>query len=189
MAGLRPLQILIWKNWIIHKRHYIWSIFELLLPLLCSFILVCIASIIPASVDFRSQDTDSSGVKHVNVTIYSPYNLQEYYKTIRKKDTFLFAPNNSATRELMENVFKEKELRVLGFESEEQLETFVTTDDDVIGAAIFLDFDESSTVLKYKLRISEYYGFKTEQTYYISSQKGPRIYKVFFLYISRLILH
>lgn len=51
-SSWNKLQLLLWKNWTIQKRHYIQTIFEILIPVLCCSMLILVRGLVdPEKVD------------------------------------------------------------------------------------------------------------------------------------------
>lgn len=64
-------QLLLWKNWTIQKRHYIQTIFEILIPVLCCSMLILVRGLV-----------DPEIIDHP--TVFSP--LQANYLVIPEYD-------------------------------------------------------------------------------------------------------
>ena len=57
-------KLLFWKNWVIQKRHYIQTIFEILIPVLACSILILIRGLVdpekfPEATKFNPMPTDN----------------------------------------------------------------------------------------------------------------------------------
>ncbi|XP_067138203.1 LOW QUALITY PROTEIN: phospholipid-transporting ATPase ABCA3-like [Centruroides vittatus] len=174
MGCFRSLQALLWKSWIIHRRHFIWTIIELILPLLCSFTLVYIAS----KISFAPQNPDSD---HKDVTVYNGYNLKRYL--FLPNGEFLYTPNEPNVSELLQYALRNGffyKIKLKGFNSEEDMEAYAKVTERILGAAVFEEYDKESLLFKYKLRLPNKFTFETDKTYYISSQSGPRLHKDYY---------
>jgi len=76
MAHLRHFLALLWKNWLIKKRNYISSIFELLLPILFTLIMIAIYNQFDTNIASDSQFTDPGLTKKVYPLHSVPYRLK-----------------------------------------------------------------------------------------------------------------
>lgn len=59
MESLRQLRLLLWKNWLVQRRQPIWTVFELVLPVILTVVLVVVR---------QTVETDRR-----NTTIFDPY--------------------------------------------------------------------------------------------------------------------
>lgn len=51
-SSWNKFQLLLWKNWTIQKRHYIQTLFEILIPVLCCSMLILVRGLVdPEMVD------------------------------------------------------------------------------------------------------------------------------------------
>lgn len=66
-------KLLLWKNWVIQKRHYVQTVFEIMIPVLACSLLILVRGLVNPStyskpVTFDSLNVSSiAGIRYVNV--------------------------------------------------------------------------------------------------------------------------
>lgn len=99
MAYLKQLRLVLWKNSLIRKRHWVLTLFEILLPILL-FILVSYS---------RSKISGIAKQEIVDPTYSEPIHMSEkgeiYYTVIDISSTlFFYCPSNNFTDELIQRL-------------------------------------------------------------------------------------
>lgn len=78
--ALKQFRVLMWKCYIIRKRHWMTTLFEFIFSLLANILMVCVVNNINHKIHPSQSSTNTSFVKHVwiNETIWPEpqYNLQ-----------------------------------------------------------------------------------------------------------------
>lgn len=91
---LRKFRLMLWKNILVRRRHWILTLFEFLLPVLLFVLLVFI----------RTQTGGTLGTEYItDATIYDP-DPERYIVGQINFHKIAYTPNNSFTYELMEKV-------------------------------------------------------------------------------------
>lgn len=90
---LRKLGLVVWKNLLLRKRHWIVTSFEIVIPI----VLFIVAAVIRFMI--------TSSIVIINPAEYFPVRYEYMLKQYLKYDSsLLYAPNNSFTRYIMDNV-------------------------------------------------------------------------------------
>lgn len=117
---LNQFNILLWKCYLLKKRHYIATFFEFFLPLLTSIIMVItVSSFGPGKASTGKNDTGyqkgpviyNDSVFDLNVNLNLLVGLKE---TLKLDVNYLLAPNSTCTERFMEEFKKELNSRVIG---------------------------------------------------------------------------
>ncbi|XP_050295915.1 phospholipid-transporting ATPase ABCA3-like isoform X2 [Anthonomus grandis grandis] len=152
------LKVVLWKNWIIRKRHWILTLFESFVPVLL-FILVAYG---------RSNITSLSKKHVVNVTenekipiLYeqNPFNLAETY--------FLYTPDNPYFNDIMHRVQEKFQFinnYKLGFGNENQLLNFYNNNNNHTVLAVVFNSKAGNKKLDYSILFNRPY-LKTSEPY------------------------
>uniref|UniRef100_A0A665VH46 ABC transporter domain-containing protein n=1 Tax=Echeneis naucrates TaxID=173247 RepID=A0A665VH46_ECHNA len=144
MAIMRQFGLLVWKNYVQQKRQILVTLVEILLPLLFSCILIVLRQKVP----FKD---------YPNATVYESYSVDLLPKKFLREFQLAYVPGNSSVvRQVAEDV------RVRGFETEEQFEEYVRNDPlsgNLLAAVVFehhFSHDDEPLPLKvsYHLRFS-----------------------------------
>ena len=108
LLTLRQFYALIWKDWVIHKRHYVWTTLEMCIP-----VLVCVMAII--------SNTHQGKPKLESERTFEPDDFDRIYGDLNPtRFRLLVAPNNSFTRALVQRV-DDGALRIEIVDSEQKL--------------------------------------------------------------------
>ncbi len=95
-SGLQKFGLLLWKNYVLQKRHKIQTIVELVVPLFFTAVLVGIRGIV-----------SSDQIKEP--TIFVPFDVNNYQNTSVPGGCFiLYAPKNPLTEELINHIIETK---------------------------------------------------------------------------------
>ncbi|CAL8072882.1 unnamed protein product [Orchesella dallaii] len=192
--SIKKFGLLLWKNYILQKRHKVQTAVEIILPLFFTVILVAIRGIV------ESETKD--------VSIYPEFNPQNPDGTVIWRGTYiLYAPNTPAVNKLME--FVETDFKTVqnasytfvGYETEQALVTdyeqnkypyasgpVVTKNrNPVLAAVVFRKYEEGDPDVNYAIRFpaskhnnteTQAFGLKprwmTELLYSVFSVPGPR---------------
>lgn len=88
----RQFYALIWKDFVVHKRHYIWTLLEITIP-----VLVCAMAIL--------SNTHQGKPKLENERIFDPDDYERIYGDLNPaRHKLLVAPNSSFTRALIDQI-------------------------------------------------------------------------------------
>lgn len=128
-------QLLLWKNWTIQKRHYIQTIFEILIPVLCCSMLILVRGLV-----------DPEIIDHP--TVFSP--LQANYLVIPEITTppvipkIAYSPKNEVLEALLQDAIDNhlrthNELAIEGYPSSRDLEGLLIQQNYFVG----VEFDDS----------------------------------------------
>ncbi|PVD25013.1 hypothetical protein C0Q70_15510 [Pomacea canaliculata] len=113
MAFFRQLGLMMWKNWLLHRRKPCTFIFEIILPVLFAILILAMRGLVkPKTVN--------------NNTFYSPQSLHNT-SFLSHDITIGFVPNYTVTNKIMEDVvtmFNNRTMTSMGFNSEEDLLSF-----------------------------------------------------------------
>lgn len=99
---LRKLGLVIWKNLVLRKRHWIVTSFEIVIPVVLFILAAVIRSLI------RSSDVNLTPAQYFHVE--DEESLRLYLKFY--DSSLLYAPNNSFTRYIMDDVTYGEDLSV-----------------------------------------------------------------------------
>ncbi|XP_023244224.1 ATP-binding cassette sub-family A member 3-like, partial [Centruroides sculpturatus] len=166
MGGVcRPLLTLIWKDWRFHRRHYILTFFEFILPLCIPAWLTYDSSTLRAFNLFKYNGSiNSENILHKHEIFYEPYDLNPYNWPY----DLYYAPNTSSCTKFVKDAFSNPYSMFKGFETEDDLEKYLRYKNELhmfrIQAVIFSECDPNSKVLKYKVR-SCCTNFRTNMLY------------------------
>ncbi|PNF40610.1 ATP-binding cassette sub-family A member 3 [Cryptotermes secundus] len=154
MGLLKKLWLVLWKNLIIRRRHWILTSIEIVIPVLL-FIVVAVV---------RSEIGPSDDVLHP-MQYYDIWTedtiIEQSMTSLSDTSLLLYAPHNNFTKRMMTVVSSRlKKQGSLGFESEDELINYYESLNDThrdIYAVIFegLPTDGDPGHLKYKIRLSD----------------------------------
>ncbi|XP_042898603.1 phospholipid-transporting ATPase ABCA3 isoform X2 [Parasteatoda tepidariorum] len=190
--GFHQFVILLYKGLLLRKRHYIYTVFELVIPVLLACILPIILSETssPSSQNYDWEEMPKS--RHVNATFYSPFSP---YKSKQIKNYTLelvYAPSNDVIDNFMKSVVERftvnanysGNITLHSENSEKDLESYclykrsVNKQISLIGTVFnnfALDLKQFPDSLDYKIR----YGFKDFESTFNNDLKyrvnGPHI--------------
>ncbi|XP_044746947.1 phospholipid-transporting ATPase ABCA1-like isoform X2 [Coccinella septempunctata] len=153
MAHLKQLRLVLWKNSLIRKRHWVLTLFEILLPILL-FILVSYS---------RSKISGIAKQEIVDPTYSEPIHLSEkgeiYYTVIDISSTlFFYAPSNNLTDELIRRLQIKLQVHsneIISFSSKEELLKEFSKVNQTLIAIIFNSNDVKK--LDYDIRFYDQY--------------------------------
>jgi len=191
---LKQLTILLWKSWIMRKRHYISTIFELIFPLVLTIIVVAIQSNATSGLSSknskhgseynRESNEDSIWEGPIFYDIGVNYTINNIFK--RYSTTIYYAPKNSMTNQIMDylKISQNTKLTIEGFIDEPTLEANLTTQSadqgygtDIIGVVFVLDnYQPNNYNFKYKIRLSRY-SMHVDKLFPIKTNSRPTSYK------------
>ncbi|XP_037302966.1 LOW QUALITY PROTEIN: phospholipid-transporting ATPase ABCA1 [Manduca sexta] len=124
MSSINKLKLLLWKNFVVQKRHKWQTLFEILSPVILSIFLICIRCLVaPKSLAMQSYPP------------FSPtyFNISELNGEYRSDMTLAFSPENSLTRKAVANTF-----------------SIIADDNFGILAAIFVDMNSQHRPIGFK---------------------------------------
>jgi ATP-binding cassette subfamily A (ABC1) protein 3 len=172
---LKQLLILLWKSWIMRKRHWISTIFELIFPLVLSILVVGIHSNATKGANSISERTSDVTKGPIYYNITKTYQINDIFDNFQT--TIYYAPKNSTTDEIMNYLresqlhtsnnkyFGNKTLTIVPFENEAELEANLTTESainryfSVIGVVFDLNElnknEPNNRHLKYTIRLND----------------------------------
>uniref|UniRef100_T1JGM6 ABC transporter domain-containing protein n=1 Tax=Strigamia maritima TaxID=126957 RepID=T1JGM6_STRMM len=177
MSCLNQLGLILWKNWLFRRRHYVMTGLEIILPALFAIAIYLMR---------WSGGPVSSSVYHANFTEYKPFDLTDDPDTIkfysRIQNYLLFYPNTSAALDLLTyvNNYTETHLIFEGVGSESDIDSTTLNWDSrdekyIFGAVVFEGLNERGDIfdnkLKYKIRLDSYWF--TDEMEVIQVFKGP----------------
>lgn len=110
MANLSQIKLLLWKNWLITRRKWILTLAEVLLPCFFMILLMGIRTIISAD-------------KYSNITTWPTCNITNS-PSGSKQIEVSFSPNNSFTRQIMNQISKDYPIIYKGFQTEEEMVSY-----------------------------------------------------------------
>ncbi|XP_053685902.1 phospholipid-transporting ATPase ABCA3-like [Sabethes cyaneus] len=126
-SGWEKFVLLLWKNWIIAKRHYFQTFFEIAIPIVASTLLILIRGL----VDARHYKEDF---------IYSPLRLDRvaHLSDIQPPITFTigFSPTNAILERIVANSVQyldEPTLNVMAFDNATAMENFLQNNNFIAG--------------------------------------------------------
>ncbi|ODN05472.1 ATP-binding cassette sub-family A member 3, partial [Orchesella cincta] len=195
--SLKKFGLLLWKNYILQKRHKVQTAVEIILPLFFTLILVAIRGIVTSETK--------------EISLYPEFNPQNPNGTVVWRGRYiLYAPNTTHVIELMDSVeaeFKavQKNYTFVGYESESDLVTDYTNNqyeytnyvgpadrrdinrNPVLAAVVFRKYEKDDPDINYAIRFpaskhnsteTQAFGLKprwmTELLYSVFSVPGPR---------------
>ncbi|XP_018325058.1 retinal-specific ATP-binding cassette transporter [Agrilus planipennis] len=170
---LHKMRLLLWKNWLLRKRHPFVSLCEFVIPVL-TFVLIA----------YTRSKIQTFGKQYVNTSTYmEPISTSDFYNSKFKltDGKLLFTPKTKFTSDLMEEVQLKLNVRnsdLLGFNSELDLLIYYenTAKNYTIMAVVFnlAEANEIPTFLNYKIRPhEESVTWYTDQLYYNFPQYIP----------------
>ncbi|XP_071958195.1 phospholipid-transporting ATPase ABCA3-like [Antedon mediterranea] len=189
---LRQFKLLLWKNWLLQIRRPVGTVFEIILPLLFTALLLlakgltnstdnCFSTFSPgysddAILSLFTQDTLA------NISSFDDPNLCETY-SCRKLTYF---PQNELTYAIMSTTAAliQVPLSNRSFTSEAEMATAAAEDEDAFYGAVVFEFDGATTELpknmEYSIRLSHNLvddeTWNTELIYPAFEEPGPRDY-------------
>lgn len=107
---MRQFFVLLWKCWLIRRQHYVWTVFEIFLP-----IVIASAALIAHG--------DKGGASIEDPIRYKPVHIG---KQLRSYYTMLYTPVNDFTNNLMSRLSESVECR--GVETEEELDAIIRSE-------------------------------------------------------------
>ncbi|XP_045460948.1 ATP-binding cassette sub-family A member 2-like isoform X2 [Harmonia axyridis] len=167
MAHLKQLRLVLWKNSLIRKRHWVLTLFEILLPVLL-FILVSYS---------RSKISGIAKQEITEPTYSQPIHLSErgeiQYTVIDISSTlFFYAPSNNFTDELIKRLQEKLQVHsneIFNFSSKEHLLKEFSKVNQSLVAIIFNSNDVKK--LDYDIRFyNEYIRGETSELYFSDPQ-------------------
>lgn len=115
---LNQFNILLWKCYLLKKRHYIATFFEFFLPLLTSIIMVItVSSFGPGKAKTKSDTGYQKGPVIYNESVFDlnlNLNLLVGLKAMKFEVNYLLAPNTTCTESIMQEFERELKNRVIG---------------------------------------------------------------------------
>ncbi|KAL7011779.1 hypothetical protein ACKWTF_014449 [Chironomus riparius] len=164
---MRKFKLLMWKNWILIKRHPISATIELLFSILVIVIFTIVKNEVPKEEvpTFLSQELKLSqspciyGSKHISA--------------------FGYAPSNEFNDRLMNSVSKNFEKKFVGFKDEDELSNWIKKQAELVAGVIFETSASSPpNHLQYTIRmpndISIDRKWHTDKIYHHQATKEPR---------------
>ena len=122
---LRQFNILLWKCYLLKKRHYIGTIFEFFLPLLTSIIMVItVSSFHPGKANTKSDSNYQKGPTVYNASVFDLNLNLNVMLGLKMEVNFLIAPNSSCTDRFMGAFKEELNSRLIGAPSSVSYHTF-----------------------------------------------------------------
>ncbi|PSN44306.1 ATP-binding cassette sub-family A member 3 [Blattella germanica] len=165
---LRKLNLVIWKNLIIRKRHWILTILEIVIPTL--LFVLC------AAVRSNISESESNEKPESYFPVWTEENLAKPNGQLYQDNVFLYAPNNSFGKEMVTEVAKALERKdIIGFETEEDLIGYYSALNDTdTYAIVFENLPKTGPPdhLQYKIRLSRF-SISTSQIFNEFQLKGP----------------
>lgn len=149
---IHKFQLIMWKNLLIRKRHWLLTAFEIAIPILL-FLLVAYV---------RGQIPDLGRQEYNETTIYKPNTMKDILQDFPAKTVVLYSPNEPFHNKLMETVRLKLAIPngfVYGYDSERALNYNITqiakdNPDEIILAVVFDESTKGGTPkkLKYSIR-------------------------------------
>ena len=188
MLYFKQLRILLWKCWIMRRRHYISSLFELLIPLVLSIAIASLYANQQSSKGFGGSEVEQQSSYEPAKTFSYPqitftYGCPLSFGTNEFRATIYYAPENDLTNSLMEQIqqfcngvyskpFKtveEMNIRLNLLEGNDSL--FIT---NVIGVSFDNEkFDKIPTDFKYTIRVFGYMAKVVNRLFPNKYMPGP----------------
>ncbi|CAG9810453.1 unnamed protein product [Chironomus riparius] len=164
---LTKFNLLLWKNWILVKRHPIAAIFELVFPILIIMLFAGIRNLIEKVV---VPATPSTEYKISDARCSLSYNKIRYLG---------YAPNNTYYSELMDDVVKNIEMELIGFENLTELNKWTHNQSEPVAGVLF---EDTSSVppkhLNYTIKMPEdlifHETWDTDKLYYVGLSANQR---------------
>ncbi|CAG2161807.1 unnamed protein product [Oppiella nova] len=175
---VKQLTILLWKSWITRRRHWISTIFEILTPLVLSFLIAYIyaktqqltqnmtSSLEAQGIDLSNMTSQSVSVRDIPPVIFKYPTIDVIFNNrLNFEGHIIYGPTSATTDALMRRVqdYSPYSLRISGLATEElvnaKMESFVsneTIDTNLLRSTYGLIFDENSlrnNRLNYTLRM------------------------------------
>ncbi|XP_065093714.1 phospholipid-transporting ATPase ABCA3-like [Ochlerotatus camptorhynchus] len=157
-SSWNKLQLLLWKNWTIQKRHYIQTIFEILIPVLCCSMLILVRGLVdPKKID--------------NPTIFDPLTANSYsnldFQTPPVIPRVAYSPKNDVLEALMNDTlenhfFSTTPLSLESYASSRDLEGLLVQQNYFVG----VEFDDNLaniTTLPERIHFSLRFPAETRQ--------------------------
>ncbi|XP_055537148.1 phospholipid-transporting ATPase ABCA3-like isoform X2 [Wyeomyia smithii] len=133
--------LLVWKNWIIQKRHYVQTLFEILIPAICCAVLILVRGLVdpemfnePSVWEPLPTDTLEHILPEANPTIDPPIHFMFAYSP---QADFLDKIVNSAVQQIREP------LTVQAFQNALEMENFLRSNNSLVG----IEFPDSYRTL------------------------------------------
>ncbi|XP_053689795.1 phospholipid-transporting ATPase ABCA3-like [Sabethes cyaneus] len=127
-------KLLLWKNWIIQKRHYVQTIFEIMIPVLACSLLILVRGLVNPSTYSKPVIFDSLNVSSIAGirTMVTNYPIEL---------TLAFAPNNSILQVVMKKAARTlgTDVRIKAFNDTESMYNFLITNNILAG----IEFNDS----------------------------------------------
>lgn len=155
MMFLRKLCLVIWKNLVIRKRHWILTILEIVIPILLFIVAYIVRNDIGNLSSAREYPTSYGD-------IWTEEKLTGYNSMMYSGDSlFLYAPDNDFTKKMVHEVTSrlKKHEKVAGFDSEDELIGYYEALNDTLQDVYALVFENvpatgSPDNFTYKIRLS-----------------------------------
>ena len=122
---LRQFNILLWKCYLLKKRHWIATLFEFFLPLLTSIIMVItVSSFHPGKANTKSDSGYQKGPTVYNTSVFDLNLNLNLLLELKLEINFLIAPNSTCTDRFMDEFREELNSRLIGPPSSLSYTTF-----------------------------------------------------------------
>ncbi|XP_055936420.1 phospholipid-transporting ATPase ABCA1-like [Argiope bruennichi] len=183
-SNLRKFLILLYKGFLLRKRHYIITFFEIVIPVFIASIPVIIES--ESSNYYKANnmiDGRSTGSYWSNITTYKPFDPLKLRERESFKLEFLYTPSNGLTEKFVNDSIElflrssnhRGEITTKGMDSEKEMESYtlyISRRQLAFIGTVFHDFDDKlPEYLDYKIRYREKtwfyepYSFETFRKY------------------------
>ncbi|XP_055533385.1 phospholipid-transporting ATPase ABCA3-like isoform X2 [Wyeomyia smithii] len=127
-------KLLLWKNWVIQKRHYVQTIFEIMIPVLACSLLILVRGLVNPSTYSKPVTFDSLNVSSIASirTMVTNYPIEL---------TLAFAPTNPILGQVMKKAARTlgTDVRVKAFGDKESMYNYLITNNILAG----IEFDDS----------------------------------------------
>ncbi|XP_050098673.1 phospholipid-transporting ATPase ABCA3-like [Anopheles aquasalis] len=171
--------LLLWKNWIITKRHYLQTLFEILIPILACVLLILIRGLVDAE-QFKEP------------TVFKPLELNTISHLRLNGDispaiiyTIGYSPQNPILESIVQRsvAYLDEELQVMGFANAQALQTHLQVNNMLVGVEFpdaYADIpqlpDQTILSLRYP---SEMRTFRETGTEFWNNWQTERIFPAF----------
>jgi hypothetical protein len=108
---LRKFGLVMWKNLLLRKRHWIVTSFEIVIPVALFILAAVIQSQLSTSdmnrvsANYAEIDSEHQVINYVSANYFEIYNEHQLTRSIRScNEPLLYAPNNNFTRLIVGNI-------------------------------------------------------------------------------------
>ncbi|XP_033746545.1 ATP-binding cassette sub-family A member 3-like [Pecten maximus] len=167
--GAGQFLLLVWKNFTVSRRNYCATVFEVILPVAFSLLLLMLRFLV-------------TSVDHTQPFLWGAFPVDDYTIFIQASNGILYSPNTNSVRNLMSNIsaITGPNVNITGFPSSADAISEYENNPEQVWAVLEFDGDFSGASLPqsvtYKLRVATFADdkWKTDRTFQFYQAFGPR---------------